>query len=77
MNAEITKNSHSKINQNPFKKGFLSQFSLNLDTLNLKDVDIKSLDNELNTFERISLDLDIEKTLISKNELLASFAISN
>jgi Fic family protein len=54
----------------------LSQFILDLEQLKIKDVDIKQLDDRLNAFERISLDPNIEKTLISRNELLVSFAIS-
>lgn len=66
----------TKPNNNPFKKGFLSQFSLDFDLFKIKDSDIQKLDSKLNSFEKISLDPNIEKTLISKNELLASFAIS-
>lgn len=67
---------NTNTNQNHFKHGFLSQFSFDPESLKIKDIDIKNLDDKLNAFERISLDPNIEKTLISKNELLASFAIS-
>jgi Fic family protein len=66
----------AKNNSNPFKKGFLSHFSLDFDLFKIQDSDIQRLDNKLNSFEKIFLDPNIEKTLISKNELLASFAIS-
>jgi len=63
-------------NKNPFKIDFLSKFFLNSELFLLKESEIRNLDNELNLFEQVNLDPDVEKRLISKNELLASFAIS-
>lgn len=63
-------------NKNPFKSPFISDFTYIPESFSVKDEDIKKLDVELNQFEEIFLDSEIEKNLISKNELLASFAIS-
>lgn len=60
----------------PFTTGFLSEFILTPETLPFRDDEIMSLDAELSVFEQVFLNPDIEKNLISKNELLASFAIS-
>lgn len=59
-----------------FRTSFLSQFVWTPQTLPFKDKEIISLDRELAVFEQVFLNPDIEKNLISKNELLASFAIS-
>jgi Fic family protein len=66
----------TSINKNPFNINFLSKFFLNSELFLLKESEIRKLDDELNLFEQVNLDPDIEKRLISKNELLASFAIS-
>ncbi len=60
----------------PFSKGFLSQFVWTPQTLAFTNEEILSLDRELSEYEQVFLNPDIEKNLISKNELLASFAIS-
>ncbi len=60
----------------PFTHPFLSTFILAPHVLPFQDEEIISLDAELSKYEQIYLHPDIEKNLISKNELLASFAIS-
>lgn len=60
----------------PFSGNFLSQFVWAPQTLPFKDNEIVNLDRELALYEQVFLNPDIEKNLISKNELLASFAIS-
>ncbi len=60
----------------PFSKGFLSQFIWTPQTLPFTNEEILSFDKELSEYEQVFLNPDIEKNLISKNELLASFAIS-
>lgn len=63
-------------NRNPFKGQFLTSFTLSTDAFSVTNNDARNLDDELNRFENISLDPDIERHLIAKNELLASYAIS-
>lgn len=60
----------------PFSKGFLSHFMWTPQTLPFTNEEILSLDKELSEYEQVFLNPDVEKNLISKNELLASFAIS-
>ena len=60
----------------PFSSDFLSQFVWAPETLPFKNEEIVSMDQELSVYEQVFLNPDIEKNLISKNELLASFAIS-
>lgn len=60
----------------PFSGTFLSQFVWAPQTVPFTNEEILSLDRELLLYEQVSLNPDIEKNLISKNELLASFAIS-
>lgn len=60
----------------PFKQPFLNQFVLASSLLPFTDEEILKLDSDLNKYEILFLNPDIEKNLISKNELLASFAIS-
>lgn len=60
----------------PFSGNFLSQFVATPQTLPFKDNEVMTLDRELSVFEQVFLNPDIEKNLMSKNELLASFAIS-
>lgn len=60
----------------PFSESFLAQFVWAPQTLPFTNEEIKSLDRELSEYEQVFLNPDIEKNLISKNELLASFAIS-
>jgi len=60
----------------PFKNTFLSGFVFTPTTIPFTDEEIVKHDQELAYFEQVFLNPDIEKSLISKNELLASFAIS-
>lgn len=60
----------------PFSHPFLSQFLLTPSTLPFSHQDIVSLDQELSAYEQVFLDPEVEKSLITKNELLTSFAIS-
>lgn len=60
----------------PFSGNFLSDFTLTPSLLPFTDSDLQNADSNLLEYERIFLDPDIEKSLYSKNELLASFAIS-
>lgn len=60
----------------PFSGNFLSQFVWTPQTLPFKDNEIISFDRDLSVYEQVYLNPDIEKNLISKNELLTSFAIS-
>lgn len=60
----------------PFFTPFLSQFVLTPHILPFSDSDIRQFDSELSEYEQIYLNPDVERSLISKNELLASFAIS-
>lgn len=60
----------------PFSGQFLSQFVWVPKTLPFTNEEVASLDRELSVYEQIFLNPDVEKNLISKNELLASFAIS-
>ena len=60
----------------PFSTGFLSHFVWTPQTLPFTNEEILSLDKELSEYEQVFLNPDVERNLISKNELLASFAIS-
>lgn len=60
----------------PFSQPFISDFIWTPQTLPFTSEEIISLDKDLSVYEQIFLNPDIEKNLISKNELLASFAIS-
>lgn len=62
--------------KNPFITPFLDKFILAPDILPFTDNEIFGLDKELFRYERLFLNPDIEKYLISKNELLTSFAVS-
>lgn len=62
--------------QKPFTHPFLSDFILTPANLPFSDKEIIELDSQLSEYEQIFLNPDIETTLITKNELLASFAIS-
>ncbi len=66
----------NKIASKPFSHTFLSQFVLIQKLLPFSDDEIKKIDTELAEYEQVFLNPDIEKNLISRNELLASFAIS-
>lgn len=59
-----------------FKTPFLSQFVFTCELLPFTDTELIDHDRDLSIFEQVFLNPDIEKSLISKNELLASFAIS-
>lgn len=60
----------------PFSGQFLSQFVWAPQTLPFTNKEVESLDSQLSEYEQVFLNPDIEKNLISKNELLTSFAIS-
>src|SRR6266852_5127896 len=60
----------------PFSGAFLSEFVWTPQTLPFTSDEIMTLDRELSVYEQVFLNPDIENNLISKNELLASFAIS-
>lgn len=62
--------------EQPFKMPFLHSFVFTPSVLPFTDEEILRFDTELGTYEQIFLNPDIERTLISKNLLLASFAIS-
>lgn len=60
----------------PFKTPFLSSFILTPELLPFKEEGLVGLDEDLSEMEQVFLNPDIERSLISKNELLTSFAIS-
>ena len=60
----------------PFSQPFISDFVWIPQTLPFTSEEIISFDKELSVYEQVFLNPDIEKNLIGKNELLASFAIS-
>ncbi len=60
----------------PFKTPFLSDFVLVPENLPFSSKEIFELDKELNQYERMAFNPDIEKSLLTSNEFLASFAIS-
>lgn len=60
----------------PFLSSFLSNFVLSPNLFYFTNDEIFLMEKNLNKFEQIVLNPDIEKNLITKNELLASFAIS-
>lgn len=62
--------------QKPFAHTFLSQFVFTPVLLPFTDEEIKKVDIELGEYEQVFLNPDIERNLIRRNELLASFAIS-
>jgi len=59
-----------------FKTPFLSQFYFTPEIIAMTNDDVVLLDADLQKYEKILLDPDIGKSLISKNELFASYAIS-
>ena len=60
----------------PFKTAFLKDFILAPPLLPLQDQEIFQMDQELSSYEQIFLNPEVERHLITRNELLASFAIS-
>lgn len=62
-------------NDNPFKSPFLGQFILTDTGLHIPDQAILSLDGEVSHFEH-RINTDVRAALISRNELLTSFAIA-
>lgn len=62
--------------QKPFAHTFLSQFVFTPTLLPFTDEEIVKIDRQLGEYEQVFLNPDIERSLISRNELLASFAIS-
>lgn len=67
---------NNTVTEQPFSHTFLSQFVFTPNLLPFRDIEIVKIDTELAEYEQIFLNPDIEKSLISRNELLASFAIS-
>lgn len=65
-----------KIASKLFTHPFLSEFVFIPKLLPFSDSEIQGIDKELTEYEQVFLNPDIEKNLISRNELLASFAIS-
>ena len=61
---------------NPFSTAFLDKFILAPNVLPLQDKLLIELDQQLSHFEQVFLNPEIEQNLISRNELLASYAIS-
>lgn len=62
--------------QKPFTHTYLSQFVFTPALLPFTDEEIIKQDTELGEYEQFFLNPDIGRNLISRNELLASFAIS-
>lgn len=62
--------------QHPVNAIFLADFVLSPGQLPFTNEEIIELDKELSQYEQLLLDPDVEKNLISKNELLTSFGIS-
>ena len=60
----------------PFNTEFLDKFTYESSVIPFGDNFLRDLDLAVNSFEKSTLDPNIEKYLISKNELFASFAIS-
>ncbi len=60
----------------PFNLPFLSQFVFAPGILPFGDEDLMVLDKELSEYGQVFMNPEVEQSLISKNELLASFAIS-
>lgn len=60
----------------PFSHTFLSQYVFTPTLLPFSDEEIKKIDRELWEYEQIFLNPDVERNLMSRAELLASFAIS-
>ena len=61
---------------NPFSTEFLDKLILTPTILPLQDELLIKLDQQLSHFEQVFLNPEIEQNLISRNELLASYAIS-
>ncbi len=66
----------NNIASKPFNHTFLSEFVFVKKLLPFSDEEIENIDRELSEYEQVFLNPDIERNLISRNELLASFAIS-
>lgn len=60
----------------PFSTPFLEKFSLTPSILPFSDTELVGLDGELAEYEQVFMNPDTERYLMSKNEMLASFAIS-
>lgn len=59
-----------------FSHPFLSQFFFASEAIPFKSEDVVLLDRQLSEYEQVFMNPEVEQSLISKNELLASFAIS-
>lgn len=66
----------SKIKPPIFTSNLLAKFSFDEKTLPFKEQELIDFDKQLENYEKTHLNPDLEKTLITKNEILASFAIS-
>src|SRR3990167_2945497 len=66
----------AKLSTDSLSIQFLDQFVLAEDLLPFKNEEIITLDQELTAYEQIFINPNVERSLISKNVLLASFAIS-
>lgn len=64
------------VTKKPFSHPFLSQYVFTQTLLPFTDEEIIKIDQQLSEYEQVFLNPDIEANLISRNELLASFAIS-
>lgn len=64
------------ITKNPFSSSFLSNFVYTPELSFFTNDEIILMEEKLNKFEQVILNPEIEKGLITKNELLASYAIS-
>lgn len=59
-----------------FSKGFFSEFSISLKDLPFKEEELEDFEKKITAFEKTNITSETEDNLITKNELLSSFAIS-
>lgn len=64
------------LKQSLFNTNFLSSLLFSSKNIAFHDKEISEMDAELAQYENLTLDPEVERNLLSKNELLASFAIS-
>ncbi|MFH1959317.1 MAG: Fic family protein [Patescibacteria group bacterium] len=76
MHAQIIQHITQPFKNKAQSDSFLASFILVPANLTILDQDLRQLDQELANYERAFLNPEIEQNLLSKNELLASFAIS-
>lgn len=72
----LPKFEQSKIKPSIFTSRFLAKFSFDEKPLPFKEQELTDFDKQLENYEKTHLNPDLEKILITKNEILASFAIS-